>query len=739
MRLFVFLSILCCCFACSSDTTSNTNTKFDNEHQNAINRLDSIISSANPDLIYCMNSERAKKLEEKIQNTSGKKFKLRVRLAHEYLKAGKTQKAIQLLENIKTAIEQQLPDNPINKNTKQVYDLLAVAYMRSAEEENCLKHHVPESCIFPFEKAAIHGNKKGSQQAIKIYDQLLNKFPNDAQSEWLLNIAHLTTGGNPPNTIIQQAKQSLNAFPKFNEVATYANVHERGLSGGVCMEDFNNDGLLDIICSSYGLRDPLRFYINNGDGSFDEISKSAGIEQITGGLNIIHADYNNDGYEDVFVLRGAWFGQGGLHPNSLLKNNRDLTFSDVTESSGLLDFHPSQTASWADINNDGWLDLFIGNETSDDNFEHPSKLMLNNKDGSFTNISKSAGVEVFTYAKSCTWGDINNDGLPELFISNLNGENYLFLNQSDLSTNKIKFRNIALQAGTLQPKFSFPSWFWDYNNDGWLDLFVSGYDLRKLKLVAFEELSALEGKAIQSTLPALFLNQKNVSFKNVAESTGLNHPLFTMGSNYGDINNDGFQDFYAGTGAPDFRSIVPNRMYLNNEGSDFTDITYSGGFGHIQKGHGVAFGDIDRDGDQDIYAVMGGAFEADVFFNALFQNPGEEHFKDHKWLNLKLSGTTANRSAIGARIKVTVEDKNGAKRAIYTHVSTGGSFGSSPLEQHIGLGAAKRILNCEIIWPDKANSTELFDSLELNQSYHIKQGAKEAVKRSYTSFSLKTK
>src|SRR5690606_3268861 len=146
----------------------------------------------------------------------------------------------------------------------------------------------------------------------------------------------------------------------------------------------------DLVTSSWGPNDRLQYFRNNGDGTFSDVTPQANLKGITGGLNIIQADYNNDGFVDVLVLRGAWKKGFGKEPNSLLRNNGDGTFTDVTMESGLLSFHPTQTATWADFNNDGWLDLFIGNESEagDSNMTHPCELYINNQNGTFSEMAE---------------------------------------------------------------------------------------------------------------------------------------------------------------------------------------------------------------------------------------------------------------------------------------------------------------------------------------------------------------
>jgi len=189
-----------------------------------------------------------------------------------------------------------------------------------------------------------------------------------------------------------------------------------------------------------------------------------------------------------------------------------------------------------------------------------------------------------------------------------------------------------------------------------------------------------------------------------------------MGCNIGDLNNDGYPDFYAATGTPDFSALIPNRMFLNDKGTTFKDVTKAGGFGHLQKGHGIAFGDLDADGDQDIYSVLGGSYQGDNFMNALFQNPGT----NNHYLNLKLEGTTSNRAAIGALVK-TVTTTEGGEKTFFQRVRSGGSFGANTLRIEQGLGAATSIKRIEIFWPG-SKEAEVIKGLDLDSFYLIKQG-----------------
>ncbi|MCB0642874.1 MAG: CRTAC1 family protein, partial [Phaeodactylibacter sp.] len=458
-----------------------------------------------------------------------------------------------------------------------------------------------------------------------------------------------------------------------------------------------------------------KFFINSTDGFVDQTAR-AGIQNLKGGLNTAHADYNNDGYIDIYILRGGWLGKGGNHPNSLLRNNGNGTFTDVTKAAGLLSFKPTQTAAWGDFNNDGWVDLFVGAEATKVGGEllnNPCELWLNKGDGSFEEVASQTGIQVNAFVKGCSWGDFNNDGWIDLYISSLNSANFLYVNQPGSGKTGRIFKNIAQAAGVSEPQQSFPAWFWDFNNDGWQDIFVSGYDLRQLNAVGAEAGAEYSKKATQGERPRLYKNNGDGTFSDVATSQGLDRMMYSMGANFGDLDNDGYLDFYVGTGAPDYRSVVPNRMFRNKAGQGFEEVTMSG-FGHIQKGHGVAFGDLDNDGDQDIYAVMGGAFEGDVAQNVLFENPHQ----GQDWITLQLVGTDCNRSAIGAKVEVQLS----GGRKIYRTVSTGGSFGASSLQLEIGLGTDATIEQVLVYWPGKFDQPQAFPGIEKNRLLQLTQG-----------------
>jgi ASPIC/UnbV protein/VCBS repeat protein len=184
---------------------------------------------------------------------------------------------------------------------------------------------------------------------------------------------------------------------------------------------------------------------------------------------------------------------------------------------------------------------------------------------------------------------------------------------------------------------------------------------------------------------------------------------------FGDLDNDGWPDLYVGTGSPDLSALTPNRMFRNVNGKFFQDVTTSGGFGHLQKGHGISFGDLDNDGDQDVYEVIGGWFTGDSYRSVLFENPGH----GNHWITIGLEGTRSNRMGVGARVKVRVKTLRGV-RDIYATVSTGGSFGDATLQQEIGLGDATSIETIEVSWP-VSRRTQVLHDVAMDQFVRIRE------------------
>lgn len=628
------------------------------------------------------------------------------------LEAGEERLAIEVLNKL---IEQETNfDIKLERS-------LALAYLREAERTNCISDHASASCILPIRGLGVHRDQAGSLNAVKVYERILERDPNDLESRWLLNIAYQTLGKYPDGVPKKYFIPGMNGdttvkVKRFEDIASGLGLDPNTRAGGVIIDDFDNDNYLDIMISGMGITDRLYYFRNKADGTFEELSAAAHLTGITGGLNIQQTDYNNDGFLDVFILRGAWKREFGKEPNSLLRNNGDGTFTDVTTVSGLLSYHPTQTAVWNDFNNDGWVDVFIGNETVITEIDevHLCELYMNKGDGTFEEVADAAGVAISNYVKAVTSADYDNDGWKDLYLSTMDGKRILMRNKG---TKKVSFEDVTRKAGLAnEPNRTFPAWFWDYNNDGWQDIFVCDYSFNR-SLAWHEAAEKLDIPEGYQDKMLLYRNNHDGTFTNVSKEAGLTTHVFAMGSNFGDIDNDGFLDMYLGTGNPVYESLVPNKMFKNLDGEHFAEVTNSAGVGHLQKGHGVAFADVDNDGDQDIYEEMGGAYPGDAYQNAFYLNPGQN---DNNWISIQLVGVETNRAALGSRLKITITE-DGRKREIHRDVNSGGSFGSSPLRREIGLGKAVKIDELEITW-HASGTKQVFTNLPSNQFIRIIEG-----------------
>jgi tetratricopeptide (TPR) repeat protein len=586
-----------------------------------------------------------------------------------------------------------------------VEEMLGVAYLHKASMDNGVMHKPDDLCLLPPPPGQAYANTADLEKAIEHFRAVLEKKPDDLETRWLLNVAVMLTGrypdGVPPaQRIAPSVFASNDDVGRFTDVASQAGLNVFASAGGVVVDDLAGNGRLDVVTSNFYSCGPLHYFGNNGDGTFTERSNAAGLRDQVGGLNILQTDYNNDSCKDLLVLRGGWEVP---QRKSLLKNNCDGTFTDVTVQSGLATpVTSTQTAAWADIDNDGWLDLFVGNE------DGPAQLFLNQKDGHFADISHPAGIDRTSFAKAVTAGDFDNDGFVDFYVSNYDGFNFLYHNNHDRT-----FTEVAQKAGVPGPGRGFAAWFFDYDNDGWPDIFATSY------LMSVDESARTYlGLPPNAATLKLYRNLGNGTFRDVTKEVGLDKVLMPMGANFGDIDNDGFPDIYLGMGSPSLAALLPHVLLHNKAGKAFVDVTTSSGTGEMHKGHGVAFADLDNDGDEDIIAEIGGATPADSHAMRVFENPG--HGND--WLGVKLVGVKSNRAAIGARIAVTVENDGGARRSVYKTVGSGGSFGASPLEQHVGLGHHAKIVDLEIWWP-ASGTRQHFTDVSTNQAIEISEGA----------------
>lgn len=477
------------------------------------------------------------------------------------------------------------------------------------------------------------------------------------------------------------------------------------MAGGVAVFDYNNDGALDIFFTNgadiHNLRKTSprysnRLFRNDGKGHFQDVTAAAGLAGTGYDVGVAIGDYDNDGYEDVFV--------GGVYRNTLYHNNGNGTFTDVSAQAGInkpdREYGPlwSVGGAWVDINNDGLLDLIVVNYLSwnvatepvcsaGDHRDYchpkmykptPNQVLLNNGDGTFRDISAESGVRAHP-GKGMGIGvaDYDLDGRMDFFISNDKMYNWLFHNKGGNKFEEVAFdANVALRENA-ELISGMGVDFRDLDNDGYPDI----------ALVALDD----------ETFP-IFRNTGQGEFADITDASrlaALSMPMSGYSPTIFDFDNDGWKDIFVTRGhvqslqaAPRVTVAQPNTVFRNLGGLRFEALTAEAGLtAQAPKRHrGSAVGDLNGDGRVDVVVTAIGA-PAEIWMN---QSAGANH-----WLDLKLVGTKSNRDAIGARVKVVAGTKTQ-----YNHVATSCGYASStagPL--HFGLGIDASIDLVEIRWP----------------------------------------
>jgi hypothetical protein len=479
------------------------------------------------------------------------------------------------------------------------------------------------------------------------------------------------------------------------------------MPGGVAVLDYNNDGCMDIFFTNGAAMPSLkktvpqyfnRLFRNNCDGTFTDVTEKTGVAGEGFSMGVAVADYDNDGYPDIFVA--------GVNRNILYHNRGDGTFEDVTEKAHLGGVDPhfgklwSVSAGWVDVDNDGWLDLVVSNYVQwDPKIEprcgtakkplycHPSayhdtpnQLFRNNHDGTFTDITEFSGLRAqFGKGMGLAIADYDGDGLMDIFVANDGVPNFLFHNLGHG-----KFEEVAMLAGVAlddngRPVASMGADFRDLDNDGRPDLIFTAM--------------------INETYPLFRNTGKSPVFEDVTARTGLavaTRTLTGWGIGLYDFDNDGFKDVF--TANAHFPSLeeslgtavaLGNSLFRNQGDGRFKDVSKTAGADFQLTGQyrGVAFGDFDNDGRLD--AVVSNVNGPARLFRNVTANTGH-------WLALKLTGTSSNRDGLGAKVAVTLP--NGVK--LYNHCSTSVGYASSsePMVR-FGLGKEAAAKLIEIRWP----------------------------------------
>ena len=361
--------------------------------------------------------------------------------------------------------------------------VLGVLALRRGEIDNCIGCVGPSSCILPISREATHTKPAGSRQAIKHFTDYLEMAPGDLRVRWVLNLAYMTLGEYPekvpPKYLVPMDTFASTAdVGRFQNIAPEIGLTSRGpnQAGGSVFDDFTGDGLPDLFVTSLDVDRGASLFVNQGDGKFKDHSDAAGLAGQIYALNVARADFDNDGSLDVVLLRGGWEKAMRL---SLLRNRGNSTFEDVTMAAGMGEPIASEAAVWADYDNDGLVDLFVGGEFrppfADGSKTTPEprnrcRLYHNEGNGKFVDVAAKLGVAEEQCSKGAAWGDYDGDGRLDLFVSNMNAPCRLYHHEPDGT-----FRDVAPELDVTGPAHSFSCWFWDYDNDGLLDLYVNDY------------------------------------------------------------------------------------------------------------------------------------------------------------------------------------------------------------------------------------------------------------------------
>ena len=504
--------------------------------------------------------------------------------------------------------------------------------------------------------------------------------------QWNLRLAWLAAHGGYPGQLedryrLQVAPVAGESPVHFTDVGPRFGVDKQDRGRGSAWGDYDGDGRLDLFTT--GIHTTHALYRNAGESGFIDVSVAAGLDDPHGGWGASCADYDGDGDLDLYVSRDAW--EGGS-PNSLFQNRGDGTFIEVGHLAGVDDSSDSFTHTWGDYDGDGYLDLYVANGVTGEG--SPNKLYRNQGDGTFSERAETAGVANLGKNLGVAFGDYDNDADLDLYVSDVGGANTLYRNEGDGT-----FTDITPLAGVSSPGAgSYVTFFFDYNNDSHLDLFVSAFAYYE----SFVE-SQITGKGSGPSVPHLYRNNGDGTFTDVAKGRPLSRAVGSMGAGFGDVDYDGYVDIYLSNGGPNFNRLEPNFLYRNVGGEEFVDISESAGVGNLGKGHGVSFADYDGDGDLDLYAGLGGHYDGDTWPNSLYRNDGH----GNHWLEVDLRGAGANSGAIGARLVLRAGDLLQA-----AEVSSGNGFGcTNSLPMEFGLGSRTRADELTIRWPSGKEET----------------------------------
>lgn len=536
--------------------------------------------------------------------------------------------------------------------------------------------------------------------------------PSEVRYKWMLR-SQTIMAGLPESTIPSKFRLhvplSAPSPIHFIDVTQEAGVENFALGRGVAWGDFDQDGYDDLfVCAE---RAPFRLFRNLGNGQFIDVGKKMGVIDPVGlgcyGATFI--DYDNDGFEDIFLTSNGW---GGINQLFMFHNDSGHRFINVTDKAGLSGPINGFGASWADYNNDGNVDLAVavGIAEPEGNRLH---LFHNNGDGTFSEVGLQAGVTKRAKWISVSWGDFNNDGYPDLVAASFDKGCSLFQNLGNG-----RFKDVTEKAGIECSAACYTCEFLDYNNDGHPDIFVSTYPWKGLKwndLRSMVEHQITGAPAPPQLQQLLFRNNGDGTFTSVNSKAGIIGLYGGMSSQIADVDNDGYPDIILGTGNPQLDWTEPMVLFHNDGDGCFRDIASSAGLNNFGMLHGIAFSDHNHSGNQSFYGSFGGFYWGSRDEAHLYENCGS---RNHA-LEIRLIGIRSNRDAIGARLRVQV-----GKRTIYKSVNGGTGFGSMNSRViHVGLGPFDMVDKLDIDWPSGVRQG--FTHIVGNQCVKIIEGSAE--------------
>ena len=478
----------------------------------------------------------------------------------------------------------------------------------------------------------------------------------------------------------------------YHDEAAARNVLEPGYGRGAAMVDLDNDGLLDLIVTMSEMEDA--FLRQKADGTFEKMNVAWGIPTtLDRGWGVLAADFDNDGDRDVYFPTG---GFTGAQANTFLRNdlNTSGTFTDMTANSG--DTQLSSFSSFGgtvlDYDNDGDLDIFVSNNGVAVGGSVRNALLRNDGNFTFTEVSVAAGITHVGDYRHCSSGDVDNDGFVDIFVGNYVGDNLLYHNNGDGT-----FTDTASFSGVADPSKNFGGVLIDFNNDGFLDVYGARYQFN-------------------GNYPSgLYLNNGDGTFRDVRAGSRMTRQK-DMGHNCSDLNADGYPDIFIGTGHPNVKNLeVVKLIRPTQNGLMSMEVGATAGFHAIGKTrcHGIVFGDINRDGFNDVYVNNGGPAFVPTSWqeNALFISDGNAN----NWMQVEPIGVISNKSAVGTRMLAITADN--VKVFRFNTVGRGFCNTDSPIA-HFGLGPATRVKEFFLRWPSGIEQTYLdLETLKAHKIY----------------------